>query len=301
MKRLLATICFLSACSGPGGPSIAYEPPSTTPYDARPLLKEQYLKAHRAAWNRQVSEVTEEWLEKRLQGNEAGSSGSHLTCCEATRNVTRGWYRGLDDGNRFVARIAVKSDRPKEILEQFRRLKKDIEDHPVRDWFVLDAYTPADLVEVPEQDGALIRVYRDATRTKLHEVRRVRDGKNHGKCESYDANGVLHSVSTWVDGIQNGEEITVSDSGDVVGYAVYHGDQRDGLEIWWDEEGKPTRCFRWKGGKEQGRCLVYQGQDVRVDVYDAGVKIDSGTFPVATLPEDERPSTLDRLKRQIRR
>ncbi|RPH36861.1 MAG: hypothetical protein EHM91_15610 [Planctomycetota bacterium] len=326
MRRLLAAIWLLSACSGPPGETVGYEPPATTPYGHRPLLQAQYLKAHRAAWNRQVSEVTDEWLEKRLQGEEAGSNGSWAGCCEATPNVTRGWYRGMDDGNRFIARIAVKSDRPGEILEKVRRLRKEIADHPVNDWYLADSYIPDDLVEVPDPGGSVIRVYRDATRTKIHEVRQVRDGKNHGRCESYDVNGSLREVSRWVDGIQEGEEIRYSDTGLVHGRVTYRAGKREGPEVWfhddgflahyqelqaglehgrqidWDESGNPVRLFRWSSGKKSGRCLSFTSQGVQIEIFEAGKRV--GEAPGVSpndLPPDERPDELRRLRERYRR
>lgn len=311
MRAVLAGFLFLAGCAAPRDP-FAYEPPEKTPYDHRPVLKEQYLRAHRAAWNVSVGGFAEERL--------GGPAASTTTCCEATRNVTSGWYAGQADARRFTERISDASE------EVFRRLKKDIEAHPVVDWYVSDSYTPSELVEVPEQDGRVVRCYRDATRSKLHEVRQVRDGKNHGKVESYDANGVLHEVSTWVDGVREGEATVYSDTGMVVSKSVYrqgkvHGRERwfeetgelkmyqeyvdgvaDGLQLTWKEDGTLSQFQRWNSGQRHGRCLYYLFDGAHVDVYDAGQKVRSESrIPLDRLPEDDRPSTYDRVRKSFSR
>jgi hypothetical protein len=300
MHRLLAGICLLSACAGPRGESFGFDPPQTTPYDHLPALREQYLKAYRAAWNRQVSEVTEEWLELKLKGEDPPSTGSFVTCCEATPNVTTGWYRGMDAGARFIARIAVQVERPAEVLEKFRRLKKDIDEHPVTDWYISDAYTPSLLVEVPEQEGTVIRSYRDSTRTKLYQVRQVRNGKNHGRCETYDVNGALRGVETWVDDAREGLEIHYSDTGEVSGWTTYHRDQRQGPSVFFDDAG-PMSFQRWEADRLDGRCLTYREGGAQVAVYEAGERTRDAFVPASDLPEEERPSTLNRLREAYRR
>ena len=300
MRRLLAGIWLLSACAGPAGGTFGYEPPPTTPYEHLPLLKEQYLRAHRAAWNRQVSEITEEWLEQKLKGEEPASIGSVVTCCEATPNVTRGWYRGVDAGNQFISRIAAPAERPAAVLEQFRRVKKDIEDHPVTDWYISDAYTPSLLVEVPEQGGAVIRTYRDATRKTLYQVRQVRDGRNHGRCETYDVNGALREVETWVDGVREGLAISHSDSGEVVGWTTYRNDKRQGIGVDFNDNA-PISLTRWESDRQHGRCLTYQPDGASVAFYEAGERKRASNVALSDLPEEERPSTLLRLREKIGR
>lgn len=309
MRAVLAGFLLLAACAPA---ALGYEPPEKTPYDHRPLLKEQYLRAHRAAWNASVAGFAE--------GRLGGPAASATTCCEATQNVTSGWYAGQADARRFTERISDASE------EVFRRLKKDIEAHPVVDWYVSNSYTPSELVEVPEQDGRVVRCYRDATRSKLHEVRQVRDGKNHGKVERYDANGVLHGVSTWVDGVREGEATVYSDTGALISKSTYRQDKVHGRELWfeetgelkgyqervdgvahglqltWKEDGTLSQFQLWNTGQLHGRCLYYLFDGAQVDVYDAGRKVRSESrIPLDRLPEGERPSAFDRLRKSFSR
>lgn len=328
MKLIIAGICLLSACGSPTlADPLGYTPPARTPYDAKPKLKAQYLRAHRAGWNSEVSTVSDESLEKVLRGESEILGGAYNTCCEATPNVTRGFFEGASDARRFLARISVKTDHPEEILKKVQRLKKEALAHPIEDWFVADSYRPTDLVEVSEQGGSVIRTYRDATRTQVHEIRQVKDGQNHGRRESYDVNGALRTVSQWVDGIREGEEISYSDTGDVWGRSTYRHDKRHGPEVYfgddgllkdyfeyeegfrqgrqvdWGPDGKLTQFFRWKFNQKDGRCLSYAPEGARVELFEAGEQVGSTSDPVPVdqLPEEERPATLNRLREQFRR
>jgi hypothetical protein len=324
---LLTGLLLLSACASPATDPYAYTPPGKTPYDGKPLLKAQYLKAHRAAWDNQLSQVSLETLERALRGEGTAIVGAHQTCCEATPNVTRGWYRGQEDGSRYLQSLAAKSDRADEVLANVRRLKSEIEARPVADWYVADGYRRDDLVEVEEPGGAVVKVYRDATKTKLAEVRQVKGGKRHGRCEEYDVNGALRTVSVWVDGLREGESLHYLDSGEVSSRAQYHRDKQEGwalsyaedgqlgdcaeyesgrlhgLQVSWDPAGRPVQLLRWKEGLREGRCVTYLEDAARVEVYKAGEKAgdSSGSIAPGTLPDDERPATLNRLREQFRR
>ncbi len=326
MLRLLVGLCLLSACATARDP-YTYTPPEKTPYDGKPLLKEQYLKAHRAAWDNQVSKVSLERLEQALRGDGGSLVGIHETCCEATPNVTRGWYRGQEDGRGFLAQIAERSDRIDEVLAGVRKLQAEIEARPVADWYIADGYRPDDLVEVEEQGGAVVRVYRDAAKTKLYEVRQMKDGLRQGRCEEYDVNGSLRGQSLWVAGIQEGERVHYMDSGEISSRAQYHlgklqgrelqyGD--DGLlnsyreydagflhgrQVEWHPGGRLLQAYRWKAGFKDGRCITYQESEARVEVYAAGEKVGDSVDSINpdTLPDDERPATLYRLREQYRR
>lgn len=327
MRRLLIAFCLASGCASPAPDPYAYTPPERTPYDGKPLLQEQYLKAHRAAWDNQLSQVSLETLEKALRGEGAAVVGVHQTCCEATPNVTRGWYRGQEDGSRYLQSLAAKTDRADEILANVRRLKSEIEARPVADWYVADGYRPDDLVEVEEPGGVVVKVYRDATKTKLHEVRQMKGGKRHGRCEEVDVNGALRTVSVWVDGLREGESLHYLDSGEVSARTQYHRDQREGWDlsyaedgqlgtyaeyesgrlhgrqVSWDPAGRPVQLLRWKAGLRDGRCVTYLEDAARVEVYKTGEKVgdSSGSIAPDALPDDERPATLNRLREQFRR
>ena len=326
-RLLLIGLCLLSSCASPAADPYAYTPPENTPYDGKPLLKEQYLKAHRAAWDNQLSTVSLETLEKALRGEGVAVVGVFQTCCEATTNVTRGWYRGQQDGARYLECLAEKTDRADEVLSNVRRLKSEIEARPVADWYVADGYRPDDLVVVEEQGGALVKVYRDATKAKLYEVRRMKDGRRHGRCEGYDVNGALREVSTWADGLREGESLYYLDSGEVSSRTHYHRDMlegpllhygddgqldryeeyRSGLlqgrQLDWGAEGRLIHCSRWKAGARDGRCVTYLEDRARVEVYKDGEKVGDSSDAIApdALPEDERPATLNRLREQFRR
>jgi len=324
---LLAGLCLLSACAAPTPDPYTYSPPEQTPYDGKPLLKAQYLKAHRAAWDNQLSQVSLENLEKVLRGEGSSIVGVHQTCCEATPNVTRGWYRGQQDGARYLERLAEKTDRADEVLANVRRLKAEIEEKPVADWYIADGYRPDDLVVVEEPGGAMVKVYRDATKTKLYEVRQVKDGKRHGRCEEYDVNGALRMVSTWVDGLREGDSLRYLDSGELSSRTRYHRDKPEGRELlfgedgWltlyaeneaglrqgrqvsWNEAGRPVQLLRWKAGARDGRCITYLEDSARVEVYKDGGKVgdSSDAIDPDTLPDDEKPATLNRLREKYRR
>jgi hypothetical protein len=326
-RLLLISLFLLSACASPAANPYAYTPPEKTPYDGKPLLKEQYLKAHRAAWDNQLSQVSLENLEKVLRGEGASIVGVYQTCCEATPNVTRGWYRGQQDGSRYLETLAEKTDRADEVLANVRRLKSEIEARPVADWYVADVYRTDDLVAVEEQGGTVVKVYRDAAKTKLVEVRQMEGGKRHGRCEEYDVNGALREVSNWADGLREGESLYYLDSGDLCSRTQYHRDKLQGRllhygedgqldryeeyqsgllqgrQLSWGVEGRLIHCSRWKAGALDGRCVTYLEDSTRVEVYKDGEKVGDSSDSIAldTLPDDERPATLNRLREQFRR
>jgi hypothetical protein len=324
---LLIGLCLLAACASPAPDPYAYTSPERTPYDSKPLLKEQYLKAHRAAWDNQLSQVSLETLEKALRGEGVAVIGVHQTCCEATPNVTRGWYRGQQDGSLYLQSLAEKTDRAGEVLANVRRLKSEIEAHPVADWYVADSHRPGDLVKVEEQGGAVVKVYRDASKTKLFEVRQMKGAARHGRCEEYDVNGALRTVSTWVDGVREGESLEYLDSGELCSRTQYRGDKPEGRELWygedgllnyygeneagrlqglqvrWNEAGRPEQVVHWKAGARDGRCVTYLEDTARVELYKDGEKVGDSSDPIApdALPHDEKPATLNRLREQFRR
>jgi len=322
-------LAALAACSAP--PSSreewAYAPPAVTPYEGKPRLREQYLKAHHAGWNFVVESVPGEDFRKVLEGESESMGGSSTTCCEATRNVTRGWYRGAEDGREFLRRLSKSQERPSAVLARFFRLKADILDHPVEDWYILNGHAPDKLVDVEEQGGAVIRTYRDSTRTLLYSVRQVTGGNTHGRREEYDANGVLSEVSTWVEGVREGLTTIYDDNGAVDGREFYHLGKLEGRGVWfdddgrmkmfveysegqfhgrlieWDAEGRLTRFSRFENGKVHGRSLYYSVGKAWVTEYDHGdEKVKSGDpLSVSELPTDEQPETLNRLREEIRR
>ncbi|HLY09316.1 MAG TPA: hypothetical protein VKW04_08450 [Planctomycetota bacterium] len=326
MRLLLPGVLLAASCAAPAT-WVGYAPPADTPYEARPRLKDQYLRAHRAGWSSAVGSVSEEQLRKVLEGESEFLGGSTATCCEATGNVTRGWYRGAKDGRAFLEQLTGTQDPPARVLARFLRLKADLLEHPVENWFVLNGSRADQLAEVEEEGGRRIRTWQDATRTLLHSVREVKDGKNHGRHEEYDANGILTEVSTWIDGVREGPAISYADSGEVIGRSSYHQGRQEGpelllhddgslkewssyregrlegLQVGWHPDGSPSYLNRFKNGQIQGRSLAYSPEGARVAFYENGERIESASDPIpfGELPEEERPEALSRLRDRVSR
>ena len=279
-------LILLCSCSGSkaGEAPLAYGPPTSTPYARKPHLEEQYIKAHEAAWQFVVTRVSADKLARCIAQDGASAGRISMTCCEATRNVTLGWYKGLDDGTEFIRSLIQRGRRDPSVVPQYKALLERIARAPVKDWYVFDGYDPRQIVkEVKGEADVKVEIsYRDATKSKLLEVLRYKNGKLDGLAEQYDGNGELQMKTPYKEGVIHGVQVHFSDSGVILGRTPFRLGKKHGIETWYNEGGEltayrewqdgrqhgrdiewndnrgPYRFQRWKNGKKHGLCVYYQ-------------------------------------------
>jgi hypothetical protein len=327
----IALVAAVAGCSATPHPAVVYTPPASTPYHHKPRLEQQYLKAHKAGWRNVVLNTPVKSLQRTIARE--GFSIWSTTCCEATRNVTAGWYRGQEDARRFLDELAVRGATDPTVISGYKALQLRLEDAPVTDWFVGDYYTPAKLTKELARDGKMRieRTYRDATKQTLFHVARYSGEVLDGNTEDYDANGELSTITPYrmgvIDGVQRGYSDTgalvgevlwrqgqkqgaavhYSESGDLLSYVEWLDNEQDGKEILFYEDGRCYRYFGWKNGQKHGLCVNYniEGQETGRDSaeYRAGVETRkiAPLTPTSALPEEYRPAALQDFRQSHRR
>ncbi len=241
---------------------VAYSAPKATPYRAKPRLEEQYLKAHKAAWQFVILSYSVEKLEEAIKDELSLIWASHhRTCCEATRNVTLGWYQGQDGAGQFLKALAIAGKSDPTIVEKYRILLKDLKKNPVKNWYVLDGYNPKKLVTETERAGEtrIERTYRDKKKKTLVCIKKYRGDVLEGNSEQYDANGALWKITPYKNGLIDGTELSFSDSGVILGKEPYVQGKKHGVELWYGETGELTIYMEWVNGEQHGKEIVFQG------------------------------------------
>ncbi len=310
---------------------VSYQAPRKTPYDRKPHLKAQYLKAHKASWINVVLLFSRDDLAQAIEDEDPVICPGGTTCCEATRNVTQGWYRGQDDAELFLERLAKLGKKDTTIVSRYVKLLREIERNPIGEWYVFDGYDPKKTVKEIEDRGRtrIVITYRDWTKTKLLEVKRYEGRLLHGISEQYDANGELSTITPHKRGLVDGVVVELSDTGAILGRIPHVRGKRHGVELWYNEEGEMTtysewsggerngrqirfedgemyRFFKWKNGKQHGLCVYYQGDEEEISKgseYRNGREIRklAALTPLSALPAEYRMLALRRFREEHRR
>ena len=244
VRCLLIVFLAVAGCSAVQNPAVAYTPPASTPYARKPLLEQQYLRAHKAGWTSVVLAFSPADLKKAIGGNYWSSSDT--TCCEATQNVTRGWYQGEDDAEQFLHALATEVAYDPSIVPAYAALHKALQKSPPVQWYVADLYDPKKLTNVVEDDGALRieKTYRDETKRTLFKVERYRAEVLDGDEEEYDANGELSTVTPYKNGQVDGLQRGYSDTGALSGTVPYVQGMKQGAGLWYNESRRANRLHR---------------------------------------------------------
>ncbi len=241
-RGCLATLMLLAlgswGCSIARNPLVAYTPPAVTTYHNKPRLEQQYLRAHMAGWRDAVLATSPSDL-RSMAGGAFVSYGK--TCCEATQNVTAGWYRGQQDAQDFLTMLAARLPSDATIIPAYRALCRELEDAPPQDWYVPDGYDPSRTVTevAAEGDVRVETTYRDETKGTLLRIDRYRGGVLDGDREQYDANGELSCVTPYKDGRIDGVQRYYSDTGDLVVEVTYVHGEEQGTRRFDNERGGP--------------------------------------------------------------